>query len=116
MSEENKEKISDKEIYERIKKLKLIESEIEEKADELEKDEEAFRKKLKLPPSNDVFSKLTDLITQSYTLYVSEDENVYELVKDAIEVNSEVYSGVKDAKRCCNIEDTINLQWEDNKK
>ena len=93
MSEENKEKISDKEIDERIKKLKLIESEIEEKADELEKDEEAFRKKLKLPPSNDVFSKLTDLITQSYTLYVSEkgtDENLVDCIQKILEARKMV--------------------------
>ena len=93
MSEENKDKLSNNEIDERLEKLKLIESELEERASKVEKAESDLKKKLKLPPGNDVFSKLTELVTQSYTLYVSEkgnDDNLVDCIQKILEARKMV--------------------------
>ena len=91
----SEEQISDRDIDERMEKLKLMEKALEERADILEKSEQDLKKKLKLPPSNDVFSKLTELITQSYTLYVIEkgtDENLVECIQKILEARKMVQS------------------------
>ena len=94
MSEENNEKKwSEEEIQSELEKLKKIETTVREKTEKLEKQEAALRKKLKLPEKTDTFSKLTDLITQAYNLYVSEkgsDQDINDFISKILEARKMV--------------------------
>ena len=84
---------SEEKIKSELEKLKNIESELKERAEKVEKQEEGLKKKLKLPEGADVFSKLTEMITQAYTLYVSEkgtDDNISEFIAKILEARKMV--------------------------
>tara|TARA_Y100000593_G_C4287138_1_gene326137 strand:- start:139 stop:429 length:291 start_codon:yes stop_codon:yes gene_type:complete len=86
---------SEEKIKEELEKLKSIEIELKEKAADIEKQEDSLKEKLKLPEGTDIFSRLTDLITQSYNLYVSEkgtDDDISEFISKILDARKMVAS------------------------